>query len=447
MPFLISLKTQQYTLIKKLLTLFLCALLLIFFINFYLFPLNLTISSTQNLNVINDQIVINSSFHPQVDKKELVNKSEPVNKKVPGNISTEIERKCDYTEGKWVKDKKGPLYKGTSCNTIKDGQNCMSHGRPDKGYLYWRWMPKECELSRFDPKMFLEIVRNKHVAFVGDSIARNQLESLMCMLATASKPKLLFKEGEENKFRKWKFPSYNATVSIYWSPFLVKGVEKKDDMKYNLIYLDSINERWAKDLSHMNLIVLSVGHWFLNPSLYYQEDKVLGCHVCRGENYTNISFFDILGKVLNKTLQTVIERKSDSMGDFGVFVTTFSPHHFEGEWDKFGACPKTAPYSIGEKNLEGMDADMRSVQIREVKEAKEKFKGLGNSRLEALDVTKVALLRPDGHPGPYMYKNPFANGIGERVHNDCVHWCLPGPIDTWNEILLDVLKRWHSREL
>ena len=48
-----------------------------------------------------------------------------------------------------------------------------------------------------------------------------------------------------------------------------------------------------------------------------------------------------------------------------------------------------------------------------------------------------------GHPGPYMYPFPFANGVPERVQNDCVHWCLPGPIDTWNEILLEVVKRWQ----
>ncbi|CAN0925583.1 Xyloglucan O-acetyltransferase 1 [Linum grandiflorum] len=50
-------------------------------------------------------------------------------------------------------------------------------------------------------------------------------------------------------------------------------------------------------------------------------------------------------------------------------------------------------------------------------------------------------MRPDGHPGAYMHPFPFANGVRERVQNDCVHWCLPGPVDTWNEILLQVMKR------
>ena len=58
-------------------------------------------------------------------------------------------------------------------------------------------------------------------------------------------------------------------------------------------------------------------------------------------------------------------------------------------------------------------------------------------RFAALDVTTLANLRPDGHPGPYMHKDPFAGGGADgTVQNDCVHWCMPGPVDTFNEILL-----------
>ena len=60
--------------------------------------------------------------------------------------------------------------------------------------------------------------------------------------------------------------------------------------------------------------------------------------------------------------------------------------------------------------------------------------------MEVLDVTKLALLRPDGHPGAYRNPFPFANGIPKSVQNDCVHWCLRGPIDTWNEVFLQMMK-------
>ena len=53
-------------------------------------------------------------------------------------------------------------------------------------------------------------------------------------------------------------------------------------------------------------------------------------------------------------------------------------------------------------------------------------------------------MRPDGHPGPYMNRDPFAHGARERMQTDCLHFCLPGPVDTFNEILQQILtkRRW-----
>ncbi|GAU36882.1 hypothetical protein TSUD_220510 [Trifolium subterraneum] len=118
---------------------------------------------------------------------------------------------------------------------------------------------------------------------------------------------------------------------------------------------------------------------------------------------------------------------------------------FQGAWDKAGACPKTKPYSNKEKKVEGMDNEMRKVEIEEVENAKNKGNEFGRLRFEVLDITNLALLRPDGHPGPYMNPFPFYNGVQEHVQNDCVHWCLPGPIDTWNEIFLEMIKKWEEQ--
>ncbi|KAE8722665.1 Protein ALTERED XYLOGLUCAN 4 [Hibiscus syriacus] len=360
---------------------------------------------------------------------------------------TAYETPCNYTNGRWVHDKMGPLYNGTTCGTIKDGQNCISHGRADLGYLYWRWQPNQCQLPRFDPNTFFNLVSNKHIAFVGDSMARNQWESLLCMLATASNPNPIYTNGEDNKFRTWHFDSHNVTVSVYWSPFLVRGVEKsKDGPDHNELYVDVVDDRWGSDLDHLDTVVLSVGHWFLHPAVYYEGGSVLGCHYCPGLNHTEIGFYGVMRKAIKTALETIIERKMGSGCGIDVFLTSFSPSHFEGEWDKAGACPKTEPYKEGEKMVEGMDADMRSIAVEEIEAAKVNAKQFGRLRLEILDVTKLSLMRRDGHPGPYMYRFPFADGVREHVQNDCVHWCLPGPIDTWNQIMLHVIRRWRGGE-
>lgn len=197
-------------------------------------------------------------------------------------------------------------------------------------------------------------------------------------------------------------------------------------------------------MGQMDMIVLSIGHWFLLPAIYLENDLELGCHYCPALNYTEIGFYPVFRKALKTALKAVIERRGGNGKTMDVIVTTFSPAHFEGEWDQAGACAKEEPFEEGEKGVGGMEAEMRRIEVEEVEEAKKKMTQLGKLRLEALDVTKLAMMRPDGHPGPYMYRLPFANGVPERVHNDCVHWCLPGPIDTWNEILLEVMKRWED---
>ncbi|KAK1297008.1 hypothetical protein QJS10_CPB15g00925 [Acorus calamus] len=59
-------------------------------------------------------------------------------------------------------------------------QNCMKYGRPDTDY---RWKPDGCEMPVFNPGQFLALVQGRSMAFVGDSVSRNQMQSLMCLLS------------------------------------------------------------------------------------------------------------------------------------------------------------------------------------------------------------------------------------------------------------------------
>jgi len=81
-----------------------------------------------------------------------------------------------------VHDSLGPLYKNDSCPILTQAQNCQGNGRPDNDYENWRWQPMNCDMPRFDAHKFLELMHGKTLAFVGDSVARNQMESMMCIL-------------------------------------------------------------------------------------------------------------------------------------------------------------------------------------------------------------------------------------------------------------------------
>ncbi|KAJ3693791.1 hypothetical protein LUZ60_009271 [Juncus effusus] len=356
---------------------------------------------------------------------------------------------CDYSDGQWVPTANRPLYNGTSCGTIKEAQNCMVHGRPDTGYLYWRWQPKgeSCHLPNFDPVLFLIFIEDKHLAFVGDSLARNQLESLMCLLSTASQPDLIrFQDGDdEKKFRRWIFREYNATISIYWSPYLVQSIEKAETngVRHHSLHLDTVDEKWFSELDKIDTVIFSTGHWFFHRILYFEKNEPIGCSFLQDLNCTDLNLFIAFKKVIHTTLNEVQKRFYAS--NKHVVLATFTAGHFVGSWDKFGACNRTEPYKENEVEMSFGEKEMRNSELEAVEQAVKDVKNMnGMLNIEALDITKLTLLRPDGHPGPYMNANPFKDGMKERVQNDCIHWCMPGPIDTFNVILLEKMKRWRE---
>lgn len=94
-----------------------------------------------------------------------------------------VPTKCDLFTGEWVPNMEAPYYTNESCRVIQEHQNCMKYGRPDTDFMKWRWKPNGCELPVFNPDQFLDIVKGKSLAFVGDSVARNHMQSLICLLS------------------------------------------------------------------------------------------------------------------------------------------------------------------------------------------------------------------------------------------------------------------------
>lgn len=98
-------------------------------------------------------------------------------------LAAEEVEECDIFTGEWVPNPEAPYYTNSTCRLIHEQQNCMKYGRLDSEFIKWRWKPHGCELPLFNPSEFLERVRGKSMAFVGDSLGRNQMESLLCLLS------------------------------------------------------------------------------------------------------------------------------------------------------------------------------------------------------------------------------------------------------------------------
>ncbi|KAG2552482.1 hypothetical protein PVAP13_9KG464500 [Panicum virgatum] len=111
---------------------------------------------------------------------------------------------CDVSDGSWVFDESYPLYESNSCPFIDEGFSCQANGRMDKSYMKMRWQPKHCNVPRFDARKMLEMLRGKRLVFVGDSINRNQWESMMCLLSTAISDPSRIRETRGRKITKDK---------------------------------------------------------------------------------------------------------------------------------------------------------------------------------------------------------------------------------------------------
>ncbi|CAJ2631341.1 unnamed protein product [Trifolium pratense] len=341
--------------------------------------------------------------------------------------------KCDIFVGDWVQDLSGPMYTNESCHLIQDPQNCIRNGRPDLGYLYWRWKPKGCELPKFNPKEFLHIMRNKSWAFIGDSISRNHVQSLLCILSKVEEANEVYHD-EEYRSKIWKFPSHNFTLSVIWSPLLLKADIFEDNngvsSKEIDLYLDILDTKWTNQFNNFDYVIMAGGKWFLKTAIYHENGMITGCHYCPGRNLTELGF----DYAYRKVLQMVFDFLTNTNNNTTVLFRTTTPDHFENEqWFNGGYCNRTVPFKEGQIDISNVDSIMRGIELEVFNKTAATSPG---ENLKLFDTTWLSLLRPDGHPGPYRFFHPSGNG---KVQNDCLHWCLPGPIDSWNDLLMQML--------
>lgn len=343
---------------------------------------------------------------------------------------------CNIWKGEWIHDPSEPGYTNATCPFIQGHQNCLKNGRPDHQYLYWKWKPNECELPLFDAKEFFKLVSGKAWAFIGDSISRNHFQSFLCFLAQVEMPENLYRD-EKDLFVRWFFPSYNFTLAVFWSPFLVEWTEdavQSFPPGHEKLFLDTVDTKWASSISEYDYVVLSSGHWFLKSSIYFMHDEVVGCHYCPGMNLTQVGFY--FG--YRMALRTVFDFLTSSNYKGIVIFRTFTPDHFEnGQWHNGGKCIRTVPDHNA--TLEGVTAEMYKIQLEEFGRTSHLNSGI-NARFKLADTIHASVVRPDGHPGPYRDVQLKPIDKDAKVQQDCLHWCLPGAVDTWSAMILEMLR-------
>ncbi|KAL0743955.1 hypothetical protein Bca4012_085468 [Brassica carinata] len=360
---------------------------------------------------------------------------------------------CDVYRGNWVKDKSTrPLYKESECPYIQPQLTCRTHGRPDRDYDSWRWQPDSCSLPSFDAKMMLESLRGKKMMFVGDSLNRGMYVSLVCLLHSHIIPEhsksmetfgsLTVFSLKVNTIRD-KGPTsgnqlvirgvdYNATIEFYWAPFLLESnsdnatVHRVSDRIVRKDSIDIHGRHWRG----ADIVVFNTYLWWRTG---FKMKILEGSFKDEKKRIVEMESEDAYRMAL-KTMVKWVKKNMDPLKT-RVFFATMSPTHYKSEdWggEQGKNCyNQTTPI----QDMDHWPSDCSKTLMRVIGE---ELDGRKDFPVTVLNITQLSGYRKDAHTSIYkkqwspLTKEQLANPVS---YSDCIHWCLPGLQDTWNELL------------
>ncbi|OMO56084.1 hypothetical protein COLO4_35784 [Corchorus olitorius] len=326
---------------------------------------------------------------------------------------------CNYSKGRWVPSAGPRFYSGFDCKRWLPGSwACRLTKREDFSYEGYRWQPMDCEMPEF------ERMQDKTIAFIGDSLGKQQFHSLMCMATGGQESPEVQNVGSEYGFDihpgglrpdgwAYRFPTTNTTILFHWSLTLCswERIKNKDPNPSYALHLDRVPGFLSKFLHRFDVLVLNTAqHWI--------KAKFIANHwnlYVNGKPIKDGLLMD-MNNVKNFTVHRVVQWLDSQLPlhpGLKVFFRTKSPRHL----DQSRNCNDTAPFlTVGSEVIQQESSD---------KIVENAVKG---TRINILDITALSDMRHEAHKSQYHV-------FGTSAYYDCLHWCLPGIPDTWNELL------------
>lgn len=349
-----------------------------------------------------------------------------------GNATSFQTKVCDYAKGRWVADSRHPLYSGFKCKQwLSEMWACRLTQRTDFSFEGYQWKPANCEIPDFERSAFLRRMQDKTIAFIGDSLGRQQFQSLMCMTTGGEESPEVENVGKEYGLVKrrgairpdgwaYRFSNTNTTILYYWSASLCDLVPLNisDRASDIAMHLDRPPAFLRQYLHRFDVLVLNTGH-------HWNRGKINGNRwvmYVNGKPNQDKKRAEI-GNAKNFTVYSIarwVDSQLPSHPRLKAFFRTISPRHFfNGDWNTGGTCDNTTPLVGGSEVVQEGSSDS-------VIEG-----ALKGTKVKLLDITAISQLRDEGHISHYTIR-----GKGNAGTNDCLHWCLPGIPDAWNELLV-----------
>ncbi|CAA0830573.1 Protein trichome birefringence-like 34 [Striga hermonthica] len=374
------------------------------------------------------------------------NSLENLTQESPVKLKTRVENgsgtiTCDLFSGTWVYDNfSNPIYKERKCPFMEDDFACETFGRKDLKYQKWRWQPHGCDLPRFNGTALLEKIRGKRLVYVGDSLNRNLYKSMLCMVDSflpATTKRTLKLNGNLYNFRS---PEHNASIGFYWSPLLVES--NADNAESHSVWprvarIKSI-ENHSRNWNDADILVFDSFVWWTGPLYMNILWGSFGSPEAFEKRVTKkLLPYEIALRTWSNWVEMHVNRTKTKL----FFMGPTAYHEGTTIWGADHRC-----FGLKEPVFdEAFWRSFMSYEMMRILESTIKDLEQRGVKVEYLNITQMSSYRGDAHPA--INRMFWGVDIERRLKNDpmhfvdCLHWCLPGVPDVWNQILYDYIMK------
>lgn len=292
----------------------------------------------------------------------------------------------EYTKGKWIFDESVTSYPYVNgeddyewsprCTEIEQEYNVNGIV---PSFLKYRWDPDSCNLARFDRDNFCKLLDGKKIGIIGDSMQQQLAHSFIGLqLGTIAKQGYLVP------------PSY-STLYVPLCP--------RTQYDVTLLFLRHNKfEGTEEDRSALSGLARSSDYLIMNWGVHYQPWPQM---VNATQNFIEVLEHD--WKLPQKKPERLFWRST--------VVAHADCANATG--------PVDMPHALHGNPFYNTDEIM--LQSQQIVEPMLRLSPLLN--VTFLNIGEFTLMRPDGH-----------RVVGHRGNEDCLHYCEPGPTDSWVEL-------------